>query len=462
VASVASWLEQVSLIADRGREILNFAGFTRKRHSPRELAKRLIAQRGEASGLALARELVEALAKMDVPELAAFLDTLATDFSADAGAIDRAIARWRRNPDLESQLALAAAVEPPRQELFRRLNMAPAGTATLVQLRTRLLSLLPERPHLQAVDADLKHLLGSWFNRGFLRLEQIDWRSPAAALEKLIAYEAVHEIKGWEDLRGRLAADRRCFGFFHPALPGEPLIFVEVALTGGLPEAIAPLIDPKRSIADPKTADTAVFYSISNCQAGLRGISFGNFLIKQVVTELSAELPAVKTFATLSPLPRLAEVLRRRDAPEGFTEGRLTALIGDDAAELCQRAGLADPVRALFQLLAAPELPTEPVRRVVRRLALAYLVELRGADGVFDPVAHFHLSNGARLERINFAANPSRDGLRQSHGVMVNYLYDPERLEFNHERYIDTGEVAMSRKVAAEYGAVRAAWRAAG
>jgi malonyl-CoA decarboxylase len=462
LAPVGSWLEQVSLIADRGREILNFAGITRKRQTPRELSQRLIAQRGEASGLALARDLVDALAKLNDTEVAGFLDMLAADFSPDAGAIHRAIERWRRNPDLGSLLALAASVEPPRQELFRRLNMAPAGTATLLRLRTRLFGLLPERPRLQAVDADLKHLLASWFNRGFLRLERIDWQSPAAVLEKLIAYEAVHEIKGWDDLRGRLAADRRCFAFFHPALPGEPLIFVEVALMSGLAEAIGPLIDPKRPIADPKTADTAIFYSISNCQVGLRGISFGNFLIKQVVGELAAEFPAIKTFATLSPLPRVAEVLRRRDSPQGFTDARLRALIGDNAAELCRLAGTADPVQALFHLLALSTLELEPVRRVLRRLTLAYVVELRNADGVFDPVAHFHLSNGARLERINPGANPSPTGLRQSHGVMVNYLYDPERLEFNHERYIDTGEVAMSRKLAGEHAAVRAAWRSAG
>jgi malonyl-CoA decarboxylase len=459
---VGSWLEQVGLIADRGREILNFAGLARKRQTPAELCKRLIAQRGEASGLALASELVDALAKMSDTEVAGFLDTLAADFSADAGAIDRAIERWRQNPDLQSQLALAASVEPPRQELFRRLNMAPAGTATLLRLRARLLGLLPERPHLRAVDADLEHLLASWFNRGFLRVEQIDWQSPAAVLEKLIAYEAVHEIESWDDLRGRLAADRRCFAFFHPALPGEPLIFVEVALTSGLADAIAPLLDQKRRIGDPKTADTAIFFSISNCQIGLRGISFGNFLIKQVVGELSAEFPAMKTFATLSPLPRLAEMLRRRDLREGFTEARFHAVIGDSADDLCRRAGVADPAQALFRLLARPDSATDPARRILTRLALAYLVELRDAGGVLDPVADFHLSNGARLERINPAANLSPNGLRQSYGVMVNYLYDPERLEFNHERYIDTGEVAMSRKLAAEHAAVRAAWRSAG
>jgi malonyl-CoA decarboxylase len=461
VAVVGSWLEQVGLIADRGREILNFTGLTRKRQTPRELSKRLLAQRGEASGLAMAHELVDALARMTDAEVAAFLEMLAADFSPDAGAINQAIERWRRDADLDSLLALAAAVEAPRQELFRRLNMAPAGTATLVEMRARLLGLLRERPHLEAVDADLKHLLASWFNRGFLRLERIDWRSPAAVLEKLIAYEAVHEITGWDDLRGRLAADRRCFAFFHPALPGEPLIFVEVALTDGLADAIGPLLDPRRSIANPTLADSAIFYSISNCQVGLRGISFGNFLIKHVVGELSAEFPRIKTFATLSPLPRLAELLRRRDLPHGFSDARIDAVIGDHADELCRRAGIANPVQALLHLLDTPAPQAEPVRRILARLALAYLVEVRDADGVLDPVAEFHLSNGARLERINPAANLSRDGLGQSHGVMVNYLYDPDRLEFNHERYIDTGEVTMSRKLAAEHAALRAAWRSA-
>ena len=210
-------------------------------------------------------------------------------------------------------MALARATEAPRQELFRRLNMVGGGAAALVQVARPAAPLLPERPHLRGVDADLRHLLSSWFNGGFLRLEQISWGTPAATLERLIAYEAVHEIDGWDDLRLRLAADRRCFAFFHPLLPGEPLIFVEIALTRELPAAIAPLLGAQRPIAEAREAHTAVFYSISDCQPGLRGISFGNFLIKQVVRELSAELPALRTFATLSPVPSLARALADRD-----------------------------------------------------------------------------------------------------------------------------------------------------
>lgn len=449
-------------VVERGREIVNASFGPRRGRSPSTLAHRLLEVRGEASALAVAADLVEALERMDAEQLEGFLELLATDFSPDPGHLSEAVELWRRRPaDVDALLALMAAVEPPRQELFRRLNTAPGGTPAILRLRRRLLQLLPERPQLRAVEADLRHLLGSWFNRGFLRLEAIDWQTPAATLEKLIAYEAVHEIRGWEDLRRRLAADRRCFAFFHPALPGEPLIFVEVALTRDLPDAIEPLIDPARPVSDPQAADTAVFFSISNCQEGLRGISFGSFLIKQVVAELEAELPWLKRFVTLSPLPLFAESLRRRDLPGGFTEARLRSLAAEFAPELRRRTGLDDPLQGLEKVLAEPALQEEGARRLVERLALAYLVELRREGRVLDPVAHFHLSNGARLERINARADLSPRGLRESHGVMVNYLYERERLEVNHERYVGEGEVTMSRQLAAEHGRLRAVWRAA-
>jgi malonyl-CoA decarboxylase len=455
-----SWIERLGLVAERGRHVLNLP--LRREQDAAELSRRLLTQPGEASALALARELVTLLERLDAVQTVDFLELLAADFSPPADEVESAVDGWRQRRDVEALLALGEAVEAPRQELFRRLNMTPGGTATIVRLRGRLLELLPQRPHLKGVEADLRHLLVSWFNRGFLQIEQIDWHTPAAVLEKLITYESVHEIKGWEDLRRRLAADRRCFAFFHPALPEEPLIFVEVALTRGLAGEVLPLIDPAREVMEVADANTAIFYSINNCHVGLRGISFGNFLIKQVVTELSSELPGLDTFATLSPLPRLRGSLEDRGRADGFTEARLRALIGDQAADLSRRAGVQESVPALFDVLARPGAQTAADHRVLTRLALAYLLELRRGLHVLDPVAHFHLANGASVERVNPAGDLSAHGWRQSYGVMVNYRYDPDRLELNHERYVATGEVATGRGLAAEAARVRAAWRAAG
>jgi malonyl-CoA decarboxylase len=444
-----TWLEQVGVIADRGREILSRAPAGRAPQSAEALCEKLLAQRGEASGVALASELVSAIHAMDGGQSARFLQVLAARFGPDSNRIDTAVERWVSDHDAEALGELAAAAESPRQELFRRLNVAPGGTHAMVHLRARLLELLFETPGLGPVEADLRHLLLSWFNPGFLRLEEINWHTPAAILERLILYEAVHQIHGWDDLRLRLAADRRCYAFFHPALPDEPLIFVEVALTRGLADAIGPLIDPGREVASPSVADSAIFYSISNCQQGLRGISFGSFLIKRVVSELSADVPWLKTFATLSPLPGLRRAVERTEVPDGFTEERLRALIGERGDELCRLAGAADPVVALRHLLAGAGPRPAPVPTVLRRVALDYLLHIRRGRRVSDPVGHFHLANGARLERIDLDADLSEGG-QASYGVMVNYLYEPQTVELNHERYVDTGEVAMARGLAAE------------
>jgi malonyl-CoA decarboxylase len=371
--------------------------------------------------------------------------------------VEAAIRRWHDHQDDESLRNLAAAVEPPRQELFRRLNMVPGATRVLMKLRARLLDLLPERTHLKGVDADFRHLFSSWFNRGILRLEQISWHTSADVLERLIEYEAVHEIHGWGDLRGRLAADRRCFAFFHPSLPDEPLIFVEIALTRGIPARVGPLLDPDRDIGDPARADSAIFYSISNCQDGLRGISFGNFLIKQVVQELSLELPQIKTFCTLSPLPNFAEHLARRNDLGGFTEARLRALIGDEAEAIRKLGGDANVVRALDNVLSGPTPYPSSVDNVLRTLALAYLLKVRRDKRVGDSVAHFHLSNGARLERVNPGADLTENG-RLSFGVMLNYLYEPDQLELNHEHYVESGRLAVAPSLAAMAKRIEAAW----
>src|SRR6202047_2620471 len=268
------------------------------------LASTPLSERGEASGALLARELHGVLGALDAGDRHGFQRYLATEFQPDTAALRIAAERYLADTTAEAAAALAQAADPPRQELLRRMNMAPGGTGTLIAMRSEITAHLRHEPELKLLDADLKHLFASWFNRGFLELRRIDWQSPAAVLEKLIAYEAVHAIKGWDDLRRRLAPDRRCFAFFHPALPGEPLIFVEVALVEGLATSMPPLlsqdVEEDTARAQASGADTAIFYSISNCQDGLRGVSFGDFLIKQVVEELQAEFPQLERFSTVS------------------------------------------------------------------------------------------------------------------------------------------------------------------
>ena len=415
----------------------------------RALAEALLSERGEASGAAVARELHAAIRDLSDGDRLAFLLFLASGFMPDTPKLRRAAEAYLADPSAELAGRLADAAEPPRQELLRRMNLSPGGTAALVAMRRDVLTALREQPGLKPLDTDLHHLFGSWFNRGFLELRRIDWNSSAASLEKLITYEAVHEIAGWEDLRRRLGPDRRCFGFFHPALPGEPLIFVEVALTEGLATAVQPLLAPlgdeRAAAAGAARADTAIFYSISNCQEGLRGVSFGNFLIKQVVEDLKAELPRLAHFSTLSPVPGFRRWLDRRLAV-GAEVGellrpeerlRLPGPAGDDAAQL--RDALAtegwwlDP--ALAEALEAP---------LVRQCAI-YLIAGNGKGA--DPVARFHLGNGARLERINWLGNTAARGLGESWGIMVNYLYDPNFIEANHEAFVRDGKVARSGAV---------------
>ena len=454
-----SWLAQVAQAAARSRALLGRqAGILPGSASLQAMCERLLKVRGEAIGLALATNIVDAIQSLTPKEAADFLEVLERRFAPAPDRVEAAIQRWHDQHSDESLRQLAQAVEPPRRELFRRLNQVPGATGVLMGLRVQLLDLLPKRPHLAGVDADFRHLFAAWFSRGILRLEQITWHTSADVLERLIAYESVHEIHGWNDLRGRLAADRRCFAFFHPTLPDEPLIFVEIALTRGIPGSIGPLIDPQREIGDAARADSAIFYSINNTQDGLRGISFGNFLIKQVVQELSAELPQIKTFCTLSPLPNFAEQFARRTDSAGFTEARVKALIGDDAQAIRWIADESpDEVRALERLLSETAPYPGPVDDVLRRLTLAYLLKIRRDKRVADSVAHFHLSNGARLERVNTSADLSENG-RLSFGVMVNYLYEPDKLELNHEQYVESGRLALAPSMATMAKRIEAAW----
>ena len=439
------WLERLwASIADRGRAYANVpsAGLPAPERT-RRLAQSLLSERGEASGAAVARDLLDSLHALSGEERQAFFRFISEGFTPDPARLRRAIDVWIVDPTPEAAARLTEAAEPPRQELLRRMNMAPGGTGTLVALREELLGLLRAEPRLRLLDADLRHLFASWFNRGFLELRRIDWQTPAAVLEKLIRYEAVHEIQGWDDLRRRLEADRRCFAFFHPALPGEPLIFVEVALVNGMADAIGPLLAQYQERRSAREADTAIFYSISNCQEGLRGISFGNFLIKQVVEELKAELPQLSHFATLSPVPGFRRWLERQLAkpPEGglFRSGELATT--DEA----------DPIDA-FTRMTEGRWWEEPARRdalkaPLLRLAATYLTRPNAGMGNIDPVARFHLGNGARLERINWLGNTTPRGMAESHGVMVNYLYDRDAIEANHETFVHSGQVVRSAGV---------------
>ena len=388
------------------------------------LCRELQDHRGEASGLALACEITAGYRELPVDERMPFFDLLATEFDVDPDAVGDAAERYREQPTQANLAAVSRAVEAPRQKLFRRLNTAPDGTATLVRMRGHLLGVLKDNPHLKGVDSDLKHLFISWFNKGFLELRRVDWSSPAMVLERIIDYEAVHEINGWDDLRNRLREDRRCFAFFHPALRDDPLVFVEIALTDEVPGSLAPLLQQERETGNNSQASTVVFYSISNCHPGLAGISFGNFLIKNVVEELKNELPSLKTFVTLSPVP-------------GFRRWLLSADLTDLVAEPL-REKVIQPVGQVVE--------TEVYQTLVR-LCAHYLLNVKSGELPKDPVARFHLGNGARLHRIHGSADLSPKGREQSAGIMVNYLYDLGKIEEYHEAYFDEGVISASRSV---------------
>ena len=421
------------------------------------ICRHLLSERGEASQTALAQEIITAYTAMNEKQRLEFFGMLSHDFAPDEAAIVRAAANYKNAPGPSTLATLYAAVESPRQELFRRINTAPHGTETLVGLREHVLN--ANDGSFAALDLDLKHLFRSWFNRGFLRLERISWHTSALILEKLISYESVHEINGWGDLHRRLEADRRCFAFFHPALVEEPIIFVEVALSKGLTGDLEPLLGIQTPVLRPETADAAIFYSINNCLRGLRGVPFGNFLIKQVVTELAAELPNIKIYGTLSPLPNFSQALQDQKNEEGFTHHRLSRLLAGHARNLVAAGGRRDPVEALFRLLEQPLAHREVLAQPLVLLALAYLTQARQNGKLYDPVATFHLSNGARLERINTFGNLRPYGLHASFGVTVNYRYLPEELEENHERFV-RGEIEVADALVSEYKTVAQAWQA--
>lgn len=430
--------ELLQTISDRGRALLNRE---RRGQDPLrsesliELCEDLLSGRGEASGAALAREILTRYAELRTGPRVAFFEALAERFGTDGERLDKAIAAWKENPGGASALEVHSASEPRRQELFRRLNLAPGGTAALVRMREQLMGALGHRDDLGPVDDDFVHLFSSWFNRGFLVLRRIDWSTPAIVLEKIIRYEAVHAIHDWDDLRRRIdPPDRRCYAFFHPALVDDPLIFVEVAFTRDIAEGIAPILAPDRERTDLDRARTAVFYSISNCQRGLAGVSFGSFLIKQVVEDICRDLPKLNTFVTLSPVTNFASWL----AGERSDENSIALSAAD---------------KETFAALDAPDWwrnaeTNDALREPLLRAAAWYFLRAKNKRGApLDAVARFHLGNGARLERINWLGDTSERAMKQAYGIMVNYLYDLDDIEKNHEAFAETRAVVASSAV---------------
>jgi malonyl-CoA decarboxylase len=419
--------DMLQSIAERGRALIDrtHRRGAAEQHSANliHLCEDLLSRRGEASGVALAREILLRYGELKPGSRIAFFEELASRFGPDPGRLRAAATAWLSSPHEAAAANLHRASEPRRLELIRRLNLAPNGTAALVHMREQLIDAMDHRGDLEVIDDDFLHLFSSWFNRGFLVLRRIDWSTPARILEKIIRYEAVHEIRDWNELRARIdSPGRRCYAFFHPALVDEPLIFVEVALTRGIPDAIEPILSVNGQPVDLDRANTAVFYSISNCQRGLAGVSFGHFLIKQVVEEVQREMARLSTFVTLSPAPNFAQWLegeRAAKASPALTQEDRVALAALDRAEWWRDAETAEAVR-------------EPLLRA----AAWYFLRARTSRGLpRDSVARFHLGNGARLERLNFLADSSPRALAQSHGLMVNYLYDLDHIEKNHEAY---------------------------
>ena len=410
------------------------SAFKIKRPGIQELSESLMSQKGESSGIVMAKEIIDTYRFLEPKSKLEFFVELAERFGPSKKKLEGAAKAYLNEPNAQQAMALQIAAEPRRQELIRRLNLTPGSTKELVRMRVDLLELIQDHPELTCVDHDFHHLFNSWFNRGFLVLKKIRWDTPASILEKIIEYEAVHKIKSWDDLRSRIEPpDRYCFAFFHPALIDEPLIFVEVALESSIPSSIQSLLEKNRVPVIPEKANTAIFYSISNCQKGLRGVTFGNFLIKQVVEELIRDLPQLKNFVTLSPIP-------------GFRNW-LEQVIDTDILPLKKQK-----IEVLGQL-ENPEWyklnqDSQELKKLLLQLAAEYLLNVRRMNQEpVDSVARFHLGNGARLERINWFGDISETGIEKSAGMMVNYLYDLDQIEKNHEDYLNEQKVIASSEV---------------
>lgn len=398
--------------------------FERDKRNIGELCSALMSEQGEVSGTKIASAVLAKYETLFDEEKAEFFRELANDYDLEVNDVIDAAKSYALSRDRASLERLTHVSEPKRQEFFRRLNQVPGATQKLVHMREDLFPLLKAHPEFAVVDSDFEHLFDTWFNRGFLLLKPIDWRTPANILEKIIQYEAVHAINDWDDLRRRLhPSDRRCFAFFHPVMPEEPLIFVEIALTKGVPSSIETLLADQREELSEVEANTAVFYSISNCQNGLRGVSFGNFLIKQVAGDLATELGNIKNFVTLSPVPGFAKWLSDQNSDIGLD-------VTDEDGHSAEQLGVHQP--QLMTLMAQ------------------YMTQAKRDDGFpVDPVSRFHLGNGASLAQINWTADLSENGMKQSLGMMVNYRYELASVESNHESYVNEKKVHAAKEVLA-------------
>jgi len=396
--------------------------FKEETETIKSLCRMMMDSDGEYSSLLLAERILNAYEKLDEAERLDFFKLLRSDYDVDVDDINAAARDYERDSNSENLLRITAAAEPGRQELLRRINLVSGGTRRLVKMREHLLAAMRDHPELKKIDTDFHHLFNAWFNRGFLLMEPLDWTTPAHILEKIIAYEAVHEIESWSELRSRLEpADRYCYGFFHPSMEDEPLVFVEVALTDQIPRGIREILHRDPDSEEPENPVCAIFYSISNCHRGLAGISFGNFLIKQVATSLKLRFPQLKTFSTISPAPGFRSWLE------------LQAEERDDVASLLAR----------FDAEA-----DENLQHDLAKFAAVYFLEQKnGNNEPLDPVAKFHLKNGAILERINILGNPSDKGMERSLGTMVNYVYDLSRVEDHHEEYVRNHRIIASAQV---------------
>ncbi|RUM76779.1 MAG: decarboxylase [Sulfurovum sp.] len=430
----------VNSVVEAGREWLyrEKNDESQQNKSIEALCSDLLKAKGEASSAVLAFDIVKTYQNLTKEERLSFYEVLAHDFDLDIDALIESATLYKSQHSKEALRELISKSQSMRQKLFRRINQAQEGTALLVNLRAEILSELKDHPNWIVIDFDLIHLLSSWFNRGFLRIKRIDWRSPAIILEKLMKYESVHTITGWDDLHRRLADDRRCYAFFHPVLQDEPLIFVEVALVKGLATSIANILDVNASVKSVDKADTAIFYSINNCQKGLRGISFGDFLIKQVVSVLQKEIPNIKSFATLSPVPSFRKWLLKELANN-------TSVIIDNNATKQVLTGL-------IVELEQPDWQSdtqlcEKAKPILTALCAHYLSKVLRNGKPLDPVARFHLHNGAQLNQINWLGDQSKNGIDQSFGILVNYVYDVDSIERNHEDYIHHGHISVSDTV---------------
>jgi len=387
-----------------------------------ELCQMTMDSDGEYSSLLLAERILNAFEQLDDKAALTFFELLNNEYDLNVEQLKQLMADYEKNPNADQLDQLVVAAQPRRQELLRRINLAPEGTRRLVKVRERLLKFKRNQPELKRTDNDFRHLFSAWFNRGFLLMQPIDWTTPAHILEKIIAYEAVHEIGTWSELRSRLEPDdRHCYAFFHPSMEDEPLVFVEVALTNHIPANIDEILNIEREAVDPEEASCAIFYSISNCHSGLAGVSFGNFLIKQVATSLKSRFPQLKKFATISPAPKFRSWM--------------------------QSAAIENPKIASV-VEQCKQKPNEDVQNRLAQLAASYYLEQKTTDSEpLDPVARFHLKNGAILDRINPSADYSEKGMQQSFGLMVNYVYDLAKVEVNHEAYMKDHRIVCSSRI---------------